>query len=1111
MIEIHLHGRLATLINADLLPLKLEVHTPAEALRALMALIPGFARALSHGHFRLTADDAPVTEPTLGLRFGRARAFHIHPAAQGAGADPVTIILAGLALAGAAYALTAIPAVGDYAEREAPDDKPSYLFNGALNTHQQGGVVPLIFGGPIRVGSTVVSAGISTERVALYGDSRVDWHDGTDWAEGFTAGFGGGGGGARTPVEGDNTLQTRATIRVVDLIGEGEMNGLVDGLKSVYIDGVAVENADGSKNVQGINFEWRSGLPDQAALAGIPNVESERSINQAVTQATPLVHSITNTGVDTARVTLGFPRLVSVNAQGDTGAATVRFAIAVQAAGGSYATVIDQTIRDKNTSAAELSWRVPLEGDAPFNIKVTRHTADSDSDRLHNKLEWARLTEITEVKQSYPYSAVMGLTAEADKFEGQINKREYEVYGLIVDVPANYDPETRSYTGLWDGTFKGAWTDNPAWCVYKLLTERRFGLGGEIADEFLSATKWELYTLAQFCDEQVPDGEGGTEPRFRFTGIVNKATEAKKLLDHMLGACKATLYYGAGSLVPVADAPADPSALLANANVIDGAFSYSDLAVSERVSAIAMSFNDPENDYRLGIELVVDDALVAKYGYRQDDRAAMFCTSRSQAQRLARHLLFEQEYESDTLHYATSLEHASIRPGAVIRQSDASATGARAYGRIKAYDAASLTLTLDALDASLDTSLDWTAHVVLADGSVGEAGVASLRTADHALVLEEALSSAPLSHALCVLEAPELEPKLWRVVSVAERDVLEFAFSARAYHADKYTAVEDGVTVSVPAYSLLPTGPLAAPDAIVLEEYLYQDGVVVKTALSLSVEGGEDARIGFIDVHMKSPGDDAYRPAALTRARSAEIKDVRVGAYQARARFVDGSGTIKSPWTPSVAFTALGKTAPPSAPSNLQIVIRPDTGLAISIDAIPDLDRDEYSFWVGATFETATRLARIKSTEYLWTTAQAGTHTFWVKAHDTSDHINGGSAVVSASHIVTAPATPEVTLSYEGAHLVLAWAETASAFRIAAYEIHHGSTLIAEVTATAYRQRIEWTGARTVTVTARDIAVNRSSAASVEVNPSPPGAPQVRVRTIDNTALFRACSESLTC
>ena len=543
MIEIHLHGRLATLIDADLLPLKLEVHTPAEALRALMALIPGFERALGHGHFRLTADDEPVTEPTLGLRFGRARVFHIHPAAQGAG--PVELILAGLALAGAAYALTAIPAVGDYAEREAPDDKPSYLFNGALNTHQQGGVVPLIFGGPIRVGATVVSAGISTERVALYGDSRVDWRDGTDWA-GFAAGFGGGRGGARTPVEGDNTLQTRATIRVVDLIGEGEMNGLVDGLKSVYIDGVAVENADGTKNIQGVNFEWRSGLPDQAALAGIPNVESERSINQAVTHGNPLVHSITNSGVDTARVTLGFHRLVSVNAQGDTGAATVRFTIAVQAAAGSYATVIDQTIRDKNTAAAELSWRVPLEGDAPFNIKVTRHTADSDSDRLHNKLEWARLTEITEVKQSYPYSAVMGLTAEADKFEGQINKREYEVYGLIVDVPANYDPETRSYTGLWDGAFKGAWTDNPAWCVYKLLTERRFGLGGEIADEFLSATKWELYTLAQFCDAQVPDGEGGAEPRFRFTGIVNKATEAKKLLDHMLGACKATLYYGAG-------------------------------------------------------------------------------------------------------------------------------------------------------------------------------------------------------------------------------------------------------------------------------------------------------------------------------------------------------------------------------------------------------------------------------------------------------------------------------------------------------------------------------------------------------------------------------------
>ncbi len=392
----------------------------------------------------------------------------------------------------------------------------------------------------------------------------------------------------------------------------------------------------------------------------------------------------------------------------------------------------------------------------------------------------------------------------------------------------------------------------------------------------------------------------------------------------------------------------------------------------------------------------------------------------------------------------------------------------RVHGRVAAYDAAAQTLTLDALDASLDTTLAWTAHAVLADGSVGEAGVASITKADNALVLEDALSPAPLVHALAVLEAPELEPRLWRVISVAERDGLEFAFTARAYRPDKYAAVEDGAAVSIPSYSFFPTGALAAPTTVALEEYLYRDGVAVKAALTVAAEGGGDARVRFVDYQLKGPGGGPWRPAVYSSARTVDLKDMRVGVYQAQARFVDGTGALKSPWTQSGAFTAQGKTAAPSTPANPRVTVRADTGFVIAIDAIADLDRDHYSYWVGDSFEAARLLARVQSTEYLWTTAAAGAHTFWIAAHDTSDHINGGSQPVSLSHTIRAPGQPAVSLSYEGGHMVLTWTEAQTDFRIAAYEIAYGGTTLAEVTATTWRRRITWASSRSLTLRARD-------------------------------------------
>lgn len=1018
MINIHLHGALKHLA-AKALPLCLDVQTPAEALRALCILIPGFKGQLRTGIWRITADKEVLSEDLLSLRFGAHKHFHIYPETQGAGLTGTAVFWIIALTAGVSVASFALaPSLDDYGAREAVDKRASYLFNGAVNTQEQGGVVPLIFGGPIKVGSTVVSAGITSERVSHTTNFTQNLQSGHAWGNriglyGAYGGRGGGGGKPHTPVEGNNTLQTHATIRAVDLLGEGELRGLVNGLKSVFIDGVPIQNEDDSPNVQGIQLEWRSGLPDQAPLEGIPDVESETTVGIRVEHGSPVVKRITSQEVDTARVTLRFPRLIKANDKGDTGPAKVAFRIDVKAQNESYKEAINQTIIDKNTSPAELSFRVRLEGDAPWDIKVIRLSPDSNTDKLQNELWFSRLAEITETRQAYPYSALVGITAEAEKFTGQVNKREYEVYGLIVDVPTNYDPEQRTYTGLWDGTFKRAWTDNGAWCFYHLLTNKRFGLGAEISNEYLSATKWELYEIARFCDELVPDGKGGMEPRFRFTGVIAKAEDAKKLLDHILSSFRAMLYYGQGAVLPVQDAPQDPSALLTNANVEKGEFIYQGMAASDKVSAVAMSFNDPEDNYKLGIELVVDDGLVQKYGYRQADQVAMFCTSRSQAQRLARHLLFEQEYESDMLEYVTGLEQASVRPGEIIKQSDADVAGVCIHARIKSVSRGRRILHLDKPSPPLPENPEgWKVTYVLPDGHLAKASISAIRR-DNRIEITPGAAVSPLAGSLVILEHTDFAPRLWRVLRVAEGEGLKFKFKARGYHPDKYASVERKVHVDVPNYSLMPRGALAAPAVVSMEENLYLDGVVLKSALNLAAEGEDDPRINNVQFQLKGPLDEDYVSLPVASSRILEIKDVRLGEYQARARFVGLAQT--SPWTESSIFQVLGKERKPSTPTNLHINVRPGTGVLITIDPVPDLDLDSYSYHIAGhrqneaapAFEDARLLARTKSTSYLWPDASAGIYTAFVVAHDTSDQINGGSTPARSAEInLEAPGAP---------------------------------------------------------------------------------------------------------
>ncbi len=963
MIDIHLHGALRNLVDESLQPLRLDINSPGEAYFALRQL-PGFAQAIREGSWRWLIDDAQeVTQDDVGLLLRPGASLHIYPCAEGDGFI-IDFFRGVFNFIGSLF----FPSLSGY-DTDAVDERASYLFNGPVNTVEQGGCVPLVYG-EVETGGYTLSVGVSSARLT---PPRKHLPDSV---KGKAAEF-------------ENTLQTGATIRIVDLISEGEIEGLVNGAQSVFLDGVPVQDSAGNEvvavdtpspeaaafnfrgwgygygapasgapgknqNYKGVKVDSRNGTADQSPLDGIPAIETERNVNLKVTTVTPRTQAIQASGTDTARVTIRFPRLVEVTKKADRIATKVRFAIDVQAAGeAGFTTRLNQTIHDKNNSPAEISYDIPLEGNAPWNVRVRRITPDSQKDTVHNEIWWARLTEIQEVRQTYPHSAVVGIVAEAEKFDGDISKRKYHVRGKIVLVPSNYDPIARTYAGaVWDGTFKRAWTNNGAWVVYDILVNRRFGLGQQIDPAYLSAIKWGLYEIAQFNDVDVRydalTGPAGydqealrfsqpvSEPRFTFNGVLQKQGDAKKVIDNVLSNFHSAAYYGGGAVVPVQDSPAEPEFLLTNANVEEGDIHYSDLAHRDRVSVVNVSFNNPENGYKLEPEPVVNDNLVAKYGHRTKNLVSMFNTSRAQAHRFGRLYLFEQEHESDTASAKTGMDIATRRPGAVGKIADRYTAGVRTGCRLVSYDAAEPAVILDDM-SGLASAADgaWAANVVLADGDVATVGIDRFLPAQHKIVLAAALPSAPLPGAVTALEKTGVSARLVRLVGMKETDdPLGYELAVKAYHAGKYPAVEANLNVVVPSYRISDAEryrPVTPPDLVTLDAGDIEDAGAVRPTLTISVAGGDPGTL--IDFGLRGPfADGAEDEAEWFTIERSSLRTLAVpglllgGTYRARARTVNSTLTARSAWVESDTASisdALGQDvgdAPPGLPGASKIL-----------------------------------------------------------------------------------------------------------------------------------------------------------------------------------------------
>lgn len=650
----------------------------------------------------------------------------------------------------------------------------------------------------------------------------------------------GEGGGAKGDgaEEYPNTLRARNLIRVIEIISEGEIEGPGvndDWEQSIQLSqGTPIKGADGKYNFKGVSIVTRSGLPDQSYMEGFPAAETPFTVGVEVKNGSPgpVTRRITTPNVNAVRVAISTPALAKQDDDGNTVGSSFEFKIEVKAdaddPGSAWVEKVHDAFTGKTTSEYQRSYRIGLTGGAPYDIRVTRITPDSEKTTNQNKSSWELYTEIIDRKLTFPDTALVGLTLNAELFGTSFPDRGYLIKGIKISIPSNYDPVARTYTGEWDGTFTTAWTNNPAWVLYDLITNNRYGCG----DWFAAATvdKWGLYQLAQYCDawhervdgttedydtltgkNGVKDGRGGYEPRFTINVTISSREQAYKVLDAVAGMMRTTLLWAGGLISFIQDRPKDSTRLFNQTNVINGEFVYAGSALSARHTVCTVSWNDPAQNYALDTIMVEDREGIQRYGYNQVDIAAYGCTSYGQAYRAALFTLYTERLETDTVKFSIGLDNADILPGEIIKIADPKLTEAAHGGRL---------FTIAAGGGTMDRPFAFTPGVAYTITAVTMSGDIVIRTINNPGVTTNTFTvtedfdagDMPLIGALFVIESDEVQHRLFRVISVTENQNTADV-QALEYNAEKFTQIDNDIltVIEKPDFSDLPTPTSIAP------------------------------------------------------------------------------------------------------------------------------------------------------------------------------------------------------------------------------------------------------------------------------------------------------------
>ncbi len=847
----------------------------------------------------------------------------------------------------------------------------------------------------------------------------------------------GGGGSARVAQEAPDSLRSKAFARVMDLISEGEIEGLADGLKSVYLDDTPIENEDGSYNFTGVTLESRPGTQQQSYVPGFSSVENEIAVGVEVKASNPVVRSVTDPDIDAVRVKVSVPQLTNQDTtNGDLNGSSVNFAIDLQVNGGGFVEVVNDTISGKTTTKYQRGYYVRLTGIGPWEIRVRRITADSTSSAIQNKTYLESYTEVIESKLRYPNSALVALRVDASQFSS-IPRRSYDMKLLRVRVPANYDAAARAYSGVWDGTFKIAWTDNPAWCFYDLVTSTRYGLGSYIPEA--QVDKWALYRVAQYCDQLVPDGLGRLEPRFTCNLYLQTREQAYKVVQDMASIFRGMVYWSGGAITVTQDAPVDPVYQFAPGNVIDGEFAYQGSSAKARHTVALVTWNDPQDFYRQKVEYVEDAAGIVRYGIVQAEVVALGCTSRGQAHRVGKWLLYSEQSESEIVTFRTGLEGAVVRPGDVIKVADPVRGGMRLGGRIAAATSSTVTL-----DQDLPADLPWRLSVILPNGTVEERLVGPI--SGRTLTVTIPFSLIPQTDAIWVLASSIIETQLFRVVAVAERDPGEHEVTALAHNPSKYAAIEEGLALQPRSITVLSDVP-ATPTGLAVQESLYR--VKDQAQVLVQVSWSEvQAAIAYRLSYRVRGGNFVSLP--LTSANYAEIRDAQEGEYEFSLRAIGITRKESVPATFNA--TVLGKTLPPSDVTGF-LVQRRMSDLLLQWDELLDADLSGYEVRVGPGWDNAQLVAKTAATQMVHDQSAAGQYPYHIRGIDTSG--NYSAHVTTFVLTLLAPSTVRQFDVVQSANrLEFRWQPNPEP-EVVGYELREGaawdaSLFVAEVKSTSY-------------------------------------------------------------
>lgn len=716
-----------------------------------------------------------------------------------------------------------------------------------------------------------------------------------------------GQGKPRQPVIAPDSAQSKTYIKILYGLSEGEVEGLANGLQSVYLEETPLQNPAGGWNFEDVQADFRHGTNDQTHIEGFPDISSETAINVELKSESPWVRSLTNTDLDAIRLRFKWGPLRQQNADnGDVKGIVIQYAIDLQTDGGTWIEVLNTQIADKTSANYERSHRIDLpKADTGWTIRVRRLTPNSTSEYISDKMYVEAITEVIDLKLSYPNTALLGLQYDAETFSN-VAKVAVDLKGIKLQVPSNYDPVARTYAGMWDGTFKRAYTNNPAWIYYDICTAKRYALGDRLTSAMLD--KWSLYRLAQYCDQMVDDGKGGKEPRFTCNVYLQSTEDAYVILSKLAGVFRAISYWDGNSIVCDADIPQDTYFTYTRANVIDGLFEYTGTRARDRHTVAKVAWDNPANHYKTEYVYVRDEAAIAKLGVRIAEIDAWGCTSEGQAQRAGLWALKSEQLETRTVSFKVGLDGYIPQPGRVIEIADELFAGRANGGRISAVSTDRKIITLDRDDVVCRAG---DRLVVNGENGKAQARIVSSKIGRNVTVTVAFDSIA--AENVWVVDAQDLKTMKFRVMSITQDDKHQFSITALQYESSKYDAIDFGAFIDERPISIInPTVQAPVESVSITSETMVQQGLAVETMVISwpQAQGATKYQVEW------RKDDGSWIKLPITGSNSIEVQGIYAGNYEARVTAISAFDVASLP-TYSMLTALTGKTGLPPALANL--------------------------------------------------------------------------------------------------------------------------------------------------------------------------------------------------